>query len=281
MARPLRPQIENGVYHVYNRGHEKRAIFRDDVDRGEFIRTLLKVRGLCRWSVLSYCLLPNHYHLVLRTPNPDLARGMRQLNSSYAQAFNRRHERVGHVFQGRYQSRLIQGDDHLAATIRYVVLNPVAAGFCDRPENWPWSGHREVVGLVRSRIVDVDECLTLLGPAGRDRLSRYRSLFADDSPAALPEARGGIVVGDAAYAEQVIAEASDPSIEVPKRQRLAGRPELDAIQAGDRADWLIAAYYEHGYSQREIAEHLDRHYATVSRWLREAEQARGMWQRKT
>jgi putative transposase len=281
MARPLRPQVENGVYHVSNRGNAQQRIFADDWDRAEFIRTLLKVRRLCRWSILSYCLLGNHYHLVLRTPHPDLARGMRQLNSRYAQAFNRRHERVGHLFQGPYTSRLIQRDDHFAATIRYVALNPVAAGLCARPEEWPWSGHVEVLGLARARVVDVDECLSLLSPVGCDRRSRYQTLFADDSPAELPEARGGIVVGDADYAERAVSAERNRSIEMPKRHRLAGRPDLDAIPAGDRADWLIAAYYEYGYSQREIAEHLGRHYATVSRWLRDAEQTRGMWQSKT
>jgi putative transposase len=281
MARPLRPQVENGVYHVSNRGNAQQRIFGDDLDRAEFIRTLLKVRRLCRWSVLSYCLLGNHYHLVLRTPQPDLARGMRQLNSRYAQAFNRRHQRVGHVFQGRYTSRLIQREDHLAATIRYVALNPVAAGLCARPEEWPWSGHPELLGVLPARVVDLDECLSLLPSFGSDRFSPYLKLFADDAPAELPEARGGIIVGDAAFAERAVAAAPGPSIEMPKRHRLAGRPDLDAIPAGDRADWLIAAYYEYGYSQREIAEHLGRHYATVSRWLRDAEQARGMWQSKT
>ena len=101
MARPLRPQVENGVYHVFNRGNAREPIFRDDADRAQFIATFKRVKRLCGWSCLAYCLLVNHYHLVVRTPRPDLSRGMARLDSGYAQAFNRRHDRVGHLFQGR------------------------------------------------------------------------------------------------------------------------------------------------------------------------------------
>ena len=93
MARPLRLQVHGGIYHVYNRGNAKQPIFASREDRNAFLTLLREVRDLCRWRCLSYCLMGNHYHLVIETPLPNLARGMRQLNSAYAQAFNRRNDR--------------------------------------------------------------------------------------------------------------------------------------------------------------------------------------------
>lgn len=133
MARPPRLEIANGIYHVVARGNERAAIFWDDTDRGRFLELLAHVVHRYQWRVLAYCLMGNHYHLLVQTPEPNFARGMRQLNGVYAQRFNRRHGRVGHLLQGRYGARLVQEDGHLLAAVRYIVRNPVRAGLAGAP----------------------------------------------------------------------------------------------------------------------------------------------------
>ena len=142
MARPPRPQFPDGVCRVSARGNERFPAYRDDGGRHRFLELVATVRGRYRWRVFSYYLMTNHYHLLVQTSEPNLARGMRQLNGVYARWFNRRHGRVGHLFQGRYGARLVQADEHLLAAVRSIVRNPVRAGLCRAPEEWRWSSHR-------------------------------------------------------------------------------------------------------------------------------------------
>ena len=136
MARPLRIQYDGALYHVASRGNERRIIFKDDSDRTAFLDILLKVNKRYNWLCHSYCLMDNHYHAIIETLDGNLSEGMRQLNGIYTQAFNRRHKRVGHVFQGRYKSILIQKESHLLEVCRYVVLNPVRAAKNDRGQTY-------------------------------------------------------------------------------------------------------------------------------------------------
>ena len=130
-----------------------------------------------QWQCLTYCLMPNHYHLVLRTLRADLSGGMRHINSLYAQTFNRRHHRSGHLFQGRFGARLIQTQVHLLEAIRYVALNPVRAGLVRRPEEWPWSAHAELCGSSPKRLVSADELLANFSSAQDTGLLRYREFI--------------------------------------------------------------------------------------------------------
>ena len=139
MARPLRIEFPGAVYHVTSRGNERKAIFRDDQDRKTFLDTLKDVTRRYNWLCHAYCLMDNHYHLLIDTPNGNLSIGMRQLNGVYTQGFNKRHGRVGHLFQGRFKAVLVQKDNHLLEACRYVVLNPVRAERVQRPEEWIWS----------------------------------------------------------------------------------------------------------------------------------------------
>ncbi|HQO82913.1 MAG TPA: transposase [Synergistales bacterium] len=125
-----------------SRGNAKQDIFLTRTDRIAFLQLFGEIVDRFKWICHSYCLMGNHYHLLLETPRANLSRGMRQLNSVYTQGFNRRHERVGHVLQGRYKSILVERDSHLLELTRYVVLNPVRSGFVRSPEEWPWSSYR-------------------------------------------------------------------------------------------------------------------------------------------
>jgi putative transposase len=140
MPRPLRPDFPDAIHHVTARGVDQRAIFMDDADRHVFLRTLAAAAERFRWRRLAHCLMGNHYHLLLATPHSGLAAGMQHLNGVYAQEFNRRHRRSGHLFQDRYGSRLVHTDQHLLAAARYIAMNPVAAGLCATLGDWPWNG---------------------------------------------------------------------------------------------------------------------------------------------
>jgi REP element-mobilizing transposase RayT len=122
-------------------------IFVDDDDRHLFLAILGDVIRRFEWECRAYCLMTNHYHLALRTPAANIGDGMHRLNGLYAQAFNRRHGFKGHLFEERYWSGLIQTDDHAFSLMRYVVLNPVRAGICPLPHQWPWSSYRATAGL--------------------------------------------------------------------------------------------------------------------------------------
>jgi putative transposase len=146
MARPLRIQIAGGFFHVTARGNRRQPIFMDDVDLERFLAILAAVAARYGWRIHAYCLMGNHYHLLVETPAPNLSAGFHRLNFLYAQWFNRRHGVDGHLFQGRFHSVLIQTQEHLVELARYIVLNPVRAGLCRHPGQWRWSSYRAVAG---------------------------------------------------------------------------------------------------------------------------------------
>ena len=175
MARPLRIEYPGAVYHVTTRGNARQEIFLDDSDRAAFLGALAHAIHRMGWLCYAYCLMPNHYHLVVETPEGNLSRGMRQVNGIYTQAFNRRHERVGHVFQGRYKAILVDRDEYLKVVCRYVVLNPVWAGLAQKPEEWRWSSYAATIGIVsRPDWLSTDG---LLGQFGQER-SRTGRVYA-------------------------------------------------------------------------------------------------------
>jgi REP element-mobilizing transposase RayT len=147
MARSPRIEFPGALYHITCRGNEKQAIFRDTRDREGFLGRLADEVSGHRWLCHAFCLMDNHYHLLLETPLVNLAHGMQRLNSAYAQWFNLRHERVGHLFQGRYHSVIVERESYLLELSRYIVLNPVRAGIVQAVEHWPWSSYRATAGL--------------------------------------------------------------------------------------------------------------------------------------
>jgi len=141
MARPLRIEMAGGLYHVTARGWEKRGIVDKDADREDWLRLLDRVATRSNWRVFSWVLMSNHYHLFLRTPEPNLSVGMHDLNSGYASLFNRRYRRVGSLFQGRFKAVLVENETHAWELSRYVHLNPVRGHMVDLPEDYPWSSY--------------------------------------------------------------------------------------------------------------------------------------------
>jgi REP element-mobilizing transposase RayT len=147
MARPLRVQAAGAHYHVGARGIDKAPVFLSDEDHGRFLVLLEDVVARYGWRCHAYCLMPNHYHLALTTPEPNLGAGMGRLNQVYAQWFNHRHDRVGHLFEQRYWSRLIEAESRFFAVARYIVENPVRAGLAETANDYRWSSAGAMNGL--------------------------------------------------------------------------------------------------------------------------------------
>ena len=148
MARPLRLEFAGALYHLTSRGDHRESIYQDDSDRRSFLDLLGKEILQQRWICYAYCLMENHYHVLIETPESNLVRGMRRLNGVYSQWFNRRHGRVGHVFQGRYKAILVDKENYLLELCRYIVLNPVRAKIAATAEDWQWSSYRATAGKI-------------------------------------------------------------------------------------------------------------------------------------
>src|SRR3712207_3954485 len=141
MARPLRLEVPGAIHHVMARANAGSRLFRDDIDRGLFLSEYAATLRRHGWFSLSYCLMTSHYHALVETPRTNLSRGMRDLNSNFARAWHARRGTHGHVFGGRFFSRLVERDDHLLWVARYIARNPVVSGKCRAPSEWRWSSH--------------------------------------------------------------------------------------------------------------------------------------------
>ena len=219
--------------------------------------------------------MPNHYHLVVETPTGGLARAIRYLNGVYAQAFNRRHGRTGHLFQGRYTAILIQRERHLLELARYVVLNPVRAGLCRHPAEFAWSSYRATVGLEPPPpLFDVAWLRSRFGADSERSRAAYTAFVEDGTRSLRPVTKPrGIVLGDEAFLARAMDEAK-ATPEVPQVERAPLRPSLATVLREYSDEGLAPAHREHGFTLREIAEHLGCHYSTVSRRLRAWEEGR-------
>jgi REP element-mobilizing transposase RayT len=258
MARPPRLQFPGAVYHVTARGNEQRPIFRDDLDRREYLDRIAHYRERFRFQLLAYCLMTNHVHLVVRSGAIPLSRVMAGLQSSYTQWFNRRHARVGHLFQGRYKAFLVQEDRYLLALIRYVHLNPVAAGIVESASGYSWSSDRYFRRGTGPAWLDLDGVLPTLGSCRLAAARRYVELV--DGPGLLPsyEDLGAIeqvVKGDESFAldrfeagrhlePPLRGLSEDRLIEVVARMRGLTKAELTGPQQGGSIAFArcLAAY---------------------------------------
>jgi REP element-mobilizing transposase RayT len=279
MARPLRIEYDGALYHVTSRGNERKAIFKDDSDRELFLNTLFQVNERFHWICHAYCLMDNHYHLVIETPDGNLSKGMRQLNGVYTQAFNRHYHRVGHLFQGRFKGILVQKDSHFLEVCRYVVLNPVRAKAVKRPREWVWSSYRANGGLAAApRCLRVDEILSHFGQRRGPAQEKYRKYVGEGigGTAIWEDLEAQSLLGLEGFADALRGHVTGKRSlrEIPKGQRLIGRSSLENLfnEAGKgkaKRDRLISqAVNQHGYSQTEVARHLKLHYSTISRLVK-------------
>jgi putative transposase len=273
MSRQLRVLVAGGLYHVTSRGNERRSVYRSQTDRELFLELLGSVVGRCGWVCHGYCLMGNHYHLVVETPRANLPAGMRQLNGCYAQGCNRRWGRVGHLFQGRYKAILVEKEPYLLELVRYVLLNPVRVGWRDLPEQWQWSSYRALVGLTpRPAWLSNDWLLGQLAADLPGARARWQTFVADGiaGPQPLP-IRAGLYLGSDAFIEAHAGERT-PIEEVPREQWQPLRPTLTEIYAASQEP-AREAHERWGYTLREIGQHTGRHYSTISRRLQRNQHA--------
>jgi REP element-mobilizing transposase RayT len=277
MARPLRIEYPGAVYHVTSRGNEKKPVFKDDSDRLNFLNTLQHVNKRYNWICHAYCLMTNHYHILIETPDGNLALGMRQMNGVYTQLFNKRHGRTGHLFQGRYKAILIQKDSHLLEVCRYVVLNPVRAKMVEKPDDWKWSSYLATAGRVTSHSSLTTDWV--LGQFSRKRgkaEKEYRQFvsWGIGKPTIWTEVRGQAVLGEEGFVDQLVDHLRKHRDipEIPRSQRYTDRPSLEKLfndkilgNMIKRNKAISEAVERHGYRQREVADHLGMYFTSISR----------------
>ena len=236
MARPLRIEFPGAVYHVTSRGNARQNIFFDDVDRQVFLKVLGNVVEKYNWLCHAFCLLDNHYHILVETQDPNLSLGMRQLNGVYTQRVNIRHHRVGHLFQGRYKAILVEKNEHLLELCRYIVLNPVRAGMVNEPRQWQWSSYTATAYAINSSdFLTVTWILGQFAKNTNEARKVYRKFVADGllkqelSP--WKKLVGQIVLGGSDFVADIQSRLSDAREigEIPRAQRFPGRPALGEL----------------------------------------------------
>jgi putative transposase len=237
MARPLRIEFAGAVYHVTSRGNERRPIFRTNSDRLTFLRFLGETIERFGWSITAWVLMTNHFHLVIRTPEPNLSRGMHWLNGRYAGWFNRTHHRSGHLFQGRFHAFLIDEEAYLAEVLRYVVLNPVRAGMVESPEKYHWSSYRSTGGFEAApEWLDVATVLALFERQSPLPEAAYREFVlakVASKERLWDKVINGIYLGTEVWAKRMRkrVESKPRSTDHPTPHRAVGRPKMAAVIA--------------------------------------------------
>ena len=281
MARPLRIEFPGALYHVTARGDRREAIYEDDADRRLFLDVLGAVVDDHRWLCHAYCLMTNHYHLLIETPDGNLAKGMRQLGGVYTQTSNRRHRRSGHVFQGRYTAILVDGDACFLEVARYIVLNPVRAGMVSDVDAWPWSSHAAVSGAgAAPSWLATDRLLGAFARRRATQIKRYRQFVAEGigRESIWTGLNRRVFLGDDTFVSCTLARlpAGQPEAGVLKSEHRPPAPPLVdfASQCANRNAAIAAAYASGAYSYQQIARAFGLHFTTVGRIVRTAKRQR-------
>ena len=276
MARPLRIQYPGAMYHIISRGNGRMTIFHNEKDRMKFVYFMDRVVHKYNWIIHTYCLMGNHYHILLETPDANMVPGMKQLNQFYSQFYNWKYRRLGSVLQGRYKSWLMEKESKFLDNCQYIVNNPVVAGLIEHPSQWPWSNFRATRGLEKPP--DFLEIDSLLGHFSASRITAQWMygefvLAGLDTESPLKEAKQQIFLGSDAFIAEAMQYVNDHDKlnNVPRLQKHAARPSLeiifkDAVEAPkERRNHLImTAHDTHAYTQREIGEHLGMHPGYIS-----------------
>jgi REP-associated tyrosine transposase len=289
MSRPLRPLRAGLVYHVMARGTGKMTIFLDDQDRCRFLSILRDVVQAYAVDVWLACLMGTHYHLGVRTRRPNLSDAMRQLNGRFSQWWNKRHAHVGHVLQARFKAQVVEEQGYFPRLCRYILLNPVAEGLVERPEEWRWSSYRATVGLdPLPPWLDVEGALRVVGvvtgATDRRTLQAHFAAFiaaVDGRPEEIARlvTSDARVIGSDRFRRRFATQARAASREVPRRERLLAEPPLEHVlrtaqgPVALRAS-ILAAHDDYGYTQRQIACCLGVSKAAVGRVIVAARQRR-------
>jgi putative transposase len=262
---------------VTARGNARQAIVLDDRDRALFLVCLGDVVLRFGWICHAYCLMDNHYHLLIETQEGNVSRGMRQLNGVFTQRMNRCHGRVGHLFQGRFKAIIVERESYLLELCRYIVLNPIRAGMVTQLERYPWSSYPATRGLVECLgWFNPDWVLTQFGGPRAKAQRRYAQFVTEGTslPSPWSAVRGQALLGSESFVATLrpLLEEKQKLKEIPRGQRLLHRPSLTQLFTTEVRDnklirdaTIRTAYADYGYSMAMIANHADIHYSTVSK----------------
>ncbi len=282
MSRQLRIKYSGALYHITARGNGKAIIFIDDDDMYKFLDILEICTKAFNFICHGYCIMGNHYHLLIETPDANLSAGIHRLNSIYAQYFNKQHDRIGHVFQGRFKAILVQRDNYLLELCRYIVLNPVRAGIVNHPAEYKWSSYCHTIGTAgkNSPFLTASWILAQFD----DDLFLARSKYTDfvmsglNATSPIKDTKAGLILGTESFIESLgkrISEYKD-DIDIPREQRYACREDLSSLFKDlrflikeSRNKLIFTAYSKHGYTKKELAEFINLHVVTIGRIIKE------------
>jgi REP-associated tyrosine transposase len=272
MARPLRIEFAGALYHLTSRGNERQRIFRDDWDRQSFLTILAEVQERYGWMCYAYCLMDNHYHLMVETPEPNLARGMKLLNGCHTQKINRRYDRVGHLFQGRYKSILVDRDVYMKELARYIVLNPVRAGLIDHPAQWRWSSYRATTGTAPSpEFLVVETLLLMFGDSVSESRTRFQAFVEQgmDGGGLWQKLTNQIYLGPDEFVEEARTRiAQNRSLrDIPRRQSLPPAKPIEYFRQHfpDDREAMVEAYLSGHFTLDVVGKEFGVSRSTVSR----------------
>jgi REP element-mobilizing transposase RayT len=277
MARPIRIEYAGALYHITSRGNAREAIFLNDEDRLSFLKILQDLCRTINWICHAYCLMDNHYHLLIETPDGNLSKGMRQLNGVYTQTFNRHHNRVGHVFQGRFKGILVEKETYLLELCRYIVLNPVRAQMVRSAKEWPWSSYCSTAGYTeQNEFLTSDWILASFAKRKTIAQKKYREFISNGKgqPSPWQSLKNQVYLGNEQFVKEHIDSITNKDVElseIPKSQRKAKPEAIEYYlkQAGNRDDAILRAWSSGGYTQKNIADYFSIHYSRVSKIIKE------------
>lgn len=205
MARQLRIEFSGAFYHVTSRGNLRGKIFFADSDREQFLNILKRTKDRYSYSLHTYALMDNHYHLLIETPRANLSQIMQNVNTSYTVYVNKKYKRSGHLFQGRFKAVIVDNDNYLLQLSRYIHLNPVRSGMVRSPRDFKWTSYQEFIGEVEKRLVKTKDILNhfLINKSAAKK--RYRRFVEEDQVenSWMNDVKGGIILGREEFFERV------------------------------------------------------------------------------
>ena len=280
MTRPLRVEYPEALYHVISRGNARQNIYLDDKDRQKFLDWVADIVQIHNVIIHAYCLMNNHYHLLIETPDANLSKAMRDLNGNYTQWFNFKHQTVGHLFQGRYKAFVIEKESYLLEVARYIVLNPVRAKLVDHPYKYKWSSYKHTAGFNKvSKWLQQDWILEFFNKDKNKAQKQYCNFIKDGIDKENPhdDVTNGFLLGSPQFVNwiwELQTNGSEELKEYPREQRVVGRPSLKEIfkdikTKQERNNAIKFARYRCGYLTTEIARHVGLDRAVVGRISRD------------
>lgn len=272
MARTLRISYSGALYHITSRGNAQENIYLFDTDREVFLSVLNDVYNKFDWHFHAYCLMSNHYHLLVETPRPNISKGMQYLNGVYTQRFNCMHNRVGHVFQGRFKSIIVEKESYLLELARYIILNPVRAHMVSSPAEWIWSSYLATAGQISPpRWLSIDWLLAVYGDCKKTSMSQYQKFvneaYLDYSP--WDDLKQQIYLGSEQFvtrAQSNINSSQDFSeFPSPQYKSIASSINEYEQRSVSRDDAIKVAYASGGYNMQDLGNYFGLHYSRISR----------------